>query len=47
MKKKNDVSFSEKRKTKGYELFLIIYIILVIVPSIILASGENAWINLI
>ena len=47
MKKKNESTFSVKHKTKGYELFLILYIVLVIVPSIILASGDKAWINII
>lgn len=47
MKKDNSTEFSVKRKSKGYELFLAIYIIFIIVPSIILASGENAWINIV
>lgn len=45
MKKKSD--FSEKSGPRGYELFLIIYIVLVILPAIILASGDKAWINII
>ena len=47
MKKKNESTFSVKRKTKGYELFLILYIVLIIVPSIILASGDKAWVNIV
>ena len=47
MKKKNESTFSVKRKTKGYELFLILYIVLIIVLSIILASGDKAWVNIV
>lgn len=45
--KNNNNEFTVKRKKRGYEAFLLIYIIIIIVPSIIMASGSNAWINIL
>lgn len=43
--KKDTSNFSVKRKAMGYEAFLLGYILVVIMPSIILSSGEYAVIN--
>ncbi len=43
---KNQKEFSVKRSAKGYEIFLIAYVLIVIIPAIVLSSGDNAWINI-
>ncbi len=43
--KKSD--FTKKKSSKGYAIFLIVYILIVIIPAIIIASGEYAWINIV
>ncbi len=45
--KKSTSDFSVKHKAMGYEAFLIGYIIVVIIPSMILSSGEYAFINVL
>lgn len=47
MKKSSDKGFILKRKKRGYETFLLAYIVFIIIPSIIMASGSNAWINIL
>ncbi len=43
---KNHVkSFSIKRKTMGYEVFLVGYIILIIMPSMVMSTEEFGWLN--
>lgn len=44
--KKDTSNFSVKRKAMGYEAFLVGYILAVIMPSMILSSGEYAAINI-
>ncbi len=46
-KKESGSDFVQKRNPRGYETFLIFYIVLIIIPAIIISSGQRAWVNIL